>query len=197
MAPQKQPLRQAAGKSPHQYAAAGKTLMNPERLVARWQSEMSIKTRSSSVGKMRGFQMPTTRVIHSHEFGKIKAFYQENGYSQSLDPTDKILVAEDGGEICAALRLCHEHGYLVLRGMRVSPEFQRQGIGSQLLRFALEGIQNEVCFCIPHSHLRDFYAQIGFEQISPEKAPAYLASRLDRYRRKYGLDVILMRKPVG
>ena len=141
--------------------------------------------------------MLSMRVLQNYEFEKIKYFYQENDYSPVIDPTDIFLITEEEDEIRAALRLCRENGCLVLRGMRVSPKFYRMGIGSELLRFACEKIGNEVCYCIPHSYLRNFYGQISFEEISLGRAPNFLASRIQHYRREYCLDVILMRKPVS
>lgn len=132
------------------------------------------------------------RILANHEIEVVKSFYQESGYSQLLDPTDAFLIAEEGDEIRAALRLCLEDGTLVLRGMRVHPRFLREGIGSELLRFACEVIGDEVCYCISHRYLRGFYGQIGFREISSDSAPGFLASRLEQYQRDHRLDVILM-----
>lgn len=139
--------------------------------------------------------MVITRAIQINEFERIESFYRENEYQPAIEPSDMFLVAEHGDTIRAALRLSREQGCLVLRGMRVSPPFQGRGIGSLLLQFAREEIGDKVCYCIPYDHLRDFYAQIGFEQIAPDEAPEFLRERCERYRSEYGLDVLLMRKP--
>lgn len=138
--------------------------------------------------------MVITSTTRTNEFEKIESFYRENDYLQVIKPSDIFLVAKERDTIRAAIRLCREDGCLVLRGMRVSSRFQRRGIGSRLLHFAQGEIGNEVCYCIPYSQLRIFFAQIGFEKISPDEAPEFLRERYESYRSRHGLDVILMRR---
>lgn len=138
--------------------------------------------------------MALTRTLAPHEFHKIQTFYAENHYTQPLSTRDIFLVLEHDGEIIAALRVCRESGCIVLRGMRVSPAFQRQGSGSLLLDYFAEVTGNKTCYCIAHRYLRDFYRQVGFEGIKNEHAPAFLVSRLTSYRSELGLDVILLYK---
>lgn len=137
------------------------------------------------------------RMLETDEFPRITAYYKEAGYTPKLNPGDRFLVTEERGEIRAALRLCRETDCLVLRGMRVSPPYQRQGLGSRLLQFAAKAMDSRDCYCIPYAHLESFYAQIGFVRIDPEVAPAFLRSRFEHYRREDELDVILMRRPCG
>jgi predicted N-acetyltransferase YhbS len=141
--------------------------------------------------------MLITRAIEDNKFEKVKSFYKEAGFASTFEPSDIFLVAEEGEIIMAALRFCREYGCLVLRGMRVLPYFQRQGIGSKLLQFSKSAIGDDTCYCIPHSHLEEFYAQIGFERIEPDEAPRFLQDRLAMYLSELWLDVILMRKSVG
>ena len=128
------------------------------------------------------------------EFERVLKFYRANNYEPRVNPADIISVAESGGEICGIVRLCEEEGCLVLRGMRVRIDLQRRGIGSRLLRAAEPVIGERMCFCIPHRHLRSFYAQIGFQEIRSNEAPSFLQGRYNRYRVEHGLDVILMRR---
>ena len=113
--------------------------------------------------------MLITRIIEFGELERVKAFYEVSAYSQPLDPSDTILVAESGDDILAALRLCYEHGTIVLRDMRVHLEKLRRGIGSDLLRYAANVIGDEICYCIPHQYLTSFYAQIGFVEITIDR----------------------------
>jgi N-acetylglutamate synthase-like GNAT family acetyltransferase len=133
-------------------------------------------------------------MIEIGEIERVKAFYEVSAYSQPLDSSDSILVAETGDDILAALRLCHEHGTLVLRAMRVHPDKLRRGIGTDLLRYAANVIGNEICYCIPYKYLTSFYSQIGFVEIPVDRAPKFLGNRLKLYQRKLNLDVILMEK---
>lgn len=140
--------------------------------------------------------MLTMRAIPSNELSKVKSFYRETDYSGVIDLGDIILAAEEGGEMRAAMRLCHENGCLVLRGMRVVPNYQHRGIGSQLLQFAAGRIGEEDCYCIAHRYLRNFYGQVGFAEISLGEAARFLESRVEHYRQDYELDVILMRRAI-
>jgi N-acetylglutamate synthase-like GNAT family acetyltransferase len=136
----------------------------------------------------------TQRTAERGELERIASFYLENGYDSPLDDEDTFLVVEDGGHIVAALRLCHEQGVIVLRGMQVRQDCQRRGIGSTLLRYAASVLGENHCYCIPYSYLERFYEGVGFVRIDPLEAPAFLRERWSTYMGKLGLDVILMRR---
>jgi N-acetylglutamate synthase-like GNAT family acetyltransferase len=123
------------------------------------------------------------------------SFYRHNDYGPPVYSADVIVMAENEGVLCAAVRLCHEHGVLLLRGMRVCEGLRRQGIGTRLLQAVEPIVGDRQCFCIPHRYLRSFYGRIGFVQIEAREAPAFLGERCAEYRRKHGRDVIIMRRP--
>ena len=135
-----------------------------------------------------------TRMVRSGEIPRIQSFYQSCGYDSPLEATDVILLFEEDQEIKAAVRLCREEGVVVLRGMQVREDCQRQGIGSSLLEYTRSVLGGDLCFCIPYAYLEDFYGQIGFSRIDPSDAPAFLNERYRLYRSRIGLDVILMRR---
>jgi N-acetylglutamate synthase-like GNAT family acetyltransferase len=136
-------------------------------------------------------------VVHVREalaadLPRVIQFYSETEYTGSVSPNDRIIVAEDAGQIVGAYRLAREEGALILRGMRVASAWQRRGIGTRMLEY-LEALR-ERCFCIPYSYLVDFYAAAGFTSTSED--PASLRERLIEYRSR-GLDVCLMvREPL-
>ena len=136
------------------------------------------------------------RLIAPSEFPQVIRFYHETGYNGGLTENDRVLVAEHGGRIVGALRLCPEAGTLVLRGMRVLSPLQRQGIGSTLLAGAVAYMSEEDCYCLPHRHLKKFYGTIGFMQIDPTAAPKFLGKRWEKYRHM-GLDSIIMLRKSG
>lgn len=80
---------------------------------------------------------------------RLLAFYHGTGYAGGVDPADVVVLAEEEGRIIGALRLCQEQGALVLRGMRVQEEWQRQGVGTRLLQVANERIGTRTCYCLP------------------------------------------------
>ncbi len=144
---------------------------------------------------MRAKTAVIIRAASTEELGLVQAFYHANGYQPSLGPSDRILVALDCGELCGALRLCEEGGVLLLRGMRVSQPFQRQGIGSRLLRAAEELIGDRACFCIAHRHLESFYSRAGFHRAGGQQAPPFLRERCAGYMREHPVDVLILHRP--
>ncbi len=135
------------------------------------------------------------RKANPDETGQIAAFYHTHEYSHTAGAPDTIIVAEEDGVLYGVVRLCDEHKNLVLRGMRVVECMRRQGIGTRLLETAGAFIGERECFCIPHRHLESFYRQVGFVVIDECQAPAFLQTRIAKYRDELDLDVILMCKP--
>jgi N-acetylglutamate synthase-like GNAT family acetyltransferase len=139
--------------------------------------------------------MVTTREAWPEEFDLVVEFYRSTGYDAIISQKDAIVIAEDNEMLCGAVRLCTERGILVLRGVRVKEGYQRQGVGTQLLRALVPVIRGRECFCIPYRYLRSFLGQIGFVEVDPVAAPPFLAERHAEYRSEGGLDVIIMRRP--
>jgi len=139
--------------------------------------------------------MLNVRIASPDEYERITAFYRETAYRPPIHPTDVLVIAEDADGICGALRLCTEEGVIVLRGMRVAADRQRQGIGTRLLEGAGGAISDQECYCIPHRRLRAFYSQAGFAEIPLGECPSFLRDRWRQYTEEYALDVILMRRP--
>jgi N-acetylglutamate synthase-like GNAT family acetyltransferase len=124
----------------------------------------------------------TIRVGTTRDIGKAAALYRHLGYGGGIQATDRLVLAEARGRLVGLLRLALEQGTTVLRGMRVVPALQRRGVGTAILRAAAKELGAEACYGIAYVHLKSFYAQIGFREISPAEAPSFLADRLARYR---------------
>jgi len=124
---------------------------------------------------------------------EIAAFYKKEGYGGGLRKSDTVLESRDQGRLVGATRLSEEKGVLVLRGMYVEGESQRQGIGRRMLEAAGRVIGSRECWCIPHAHLKEFYSRIGFSECAPELAPRFLSERASGYE-KSGNRVIIMRR---
>jgi N-acetylglutamate synthase-like GNAT family acetyltransferase len=145
--------------------------------------------------------MPVTEDVTLREAGvedreRVRAFYVACGHSGLLDPADRVLIAEAGGQIVGAVRLCVEEGLQVLRTMRVRSDAQRRGIGRAILRRFVTMLADEECFCLPFAHLAGFYGEIGFEPVPPAALPPHLAARLAAYRQERPhVNVIAMRRP--
>jgi N-acetylglutamate synthase-like GNAT family acetyltransferase len=130
------------------------------------------------------------------EHPDIAALYERCGYSGGLSADDTILVALRTEALVGVVRLCSENQVAVLRGMQVLPDFQRQGIGRALLDESLCRVDDAACYCIPWSHLEQFYGSGGFERCESKNVPGFLAERFSLYA-KQGRDVILMRRVVS
>ena len=130
---------------------------------------------------------------HPEELARVAAFYEECGYDGSIAASDTILLARMAGQLVGAVRLCPEDGVTVLRGMEVRAEYQRRGIGSQLLRACVPLLDARPSFCLPYTHLVSFYGAVSFEVVQPSRLPPFLAARLASYLAE-GRDVLAMHR---
>ncbi len=139
--------------------------------------------------------MPTFSIHEASEaeHSDIAAFYECCGYQGGLRDNDTILLAVRAGSIIGVARLCSEHRVVVLRGMQVLPDFQRQGVGLGLLDKCLSRANDAICYCIPWANLEQFYGSAGFERCEPEDVPGFLSERFSGYLQE-GRDVILMQR---
>ncbi|KAF3889555.1 MULTISPECIES: GNAT family N-acetyltransferase [Nostocales] len=128
-----------------------------------------------------------------HDAENIKAFYNRCGYGGDLSEEALIFIAQWEERIVGAVRLCPNIKFFVLRGMQVLAPFQRQGVGTQLLQVCTEQLAERVCYCIPWQHLKSFYQQVGFQEVSPIEVPDLLRKRFSNYIFR-GMNVILMRR---
>ena len=124
---------------------------------------------------------------------KVRSFYTECGYGGGAEEKDVILMAMENDKIIGVVRLCTEFGSLTLRGMQISKDFQKRGIGKKLLESLNEIIGNDTCYCLPHDYLEKFYEHIGFRKIKNSSAPPDLQQRFDAYKKK-GYSLIIMKK---
>lgn len=131
---------------------------------------------------------------HTDELAEVNGFYASLGYQDGARRGDRLWLARRESQVLGAVRLCpHPEGYILLRGLYVAPEVQRQGLGSQLVRAALADVAGRVCYCLPFAPLEGFYKRLKFGRIRPEHAPQQVATRLRCYLDE-GLEVILMRR---
>ena len=132
------------------------------------------------------------RFARPDELDRVERFYRDTQYNGGVLSSDRIVLAEFRSKIAGAYRLAREHGVLVLRGMRVSPELQGRGFG-RLLLSVLSAIR-EPCYCVPHARLRSFYGRVGFSLVPHGQGPAFLQDRVHKYAGQE-LDVVLMFRP--
>jgi GNAT superfamily N-acetyltransferase len=145
-----------------------------------------------NIGNMAG-GVADVRLARREELARVREFLAAWAYRHQVTDEARVLVAESDGALVGLVRLEAEHGTTVLRGMRVDPAHQRRGIGTALLAEAVRQLGGTPCYCIPYTHLLDFYAQAGFAEVAPAAAPDFLRARVLDYRER-GLDVILMKR---
>jgi N-acetylglutamate synthase-like GNAT family acetyltransferase len=127
----------------------------------------------------------------------VDAFYSKND-SQGKARADDIffLALRKDSEIVGCVRFCVEENTPLLRTMMIDPNYRRQKIGLKLLNhFENYLVQNKIqnTFCIPYSHLENFYGQIGFNKVSDDQMPSFLFERINSYRLK-GKSFFCMRR---
>jgi len=127
----------------------------------------------------------------------INALYLDMRSASDLvayyDDDQIFIIAEHGNAIVGSVRLCVEEGYWILRTMRVHPDFQKQGIGMKMLHALEEYLRTHNCYCLPYTHLVNFYGAIGFETIEPGEAPVHLHERFKTYCDKQ-MQVVVMKR---
>jgi len=132
-------------------------------------------------------------VVPESGLAQVRAFYGQAGYGGGVSALDTVLAASAGDRVLGAVRLCEEHGVIVLRGMFVAADAQRQGIGLALLAACLPWLDRGESFCLPYDHLVGFYSAAGFEPVPAEMLPPFLHARLTSYLEK-GQRVLGMRR---
>jgi N-acetylglutamate synthase-like GNAT family acetyltransferase len=114
----------------------------------------------------------------------VDKFYRSQRSPMRSQAGDEIWVAEQAGEIVAALSLRAVAGGQWLTGLFVATALRRQGLAATLLDHALAQHPEAIwLFC--HPDLQSFYQRQGFEAGHP--LPAELAERLARYQRSKSL----------
>ena len=135
-----------------------------------------------------------SRVASCSDLQRVTEFYATLGHDVRPCADERVFIAEQSDRIVGAVRLCHvDEPCLILRTMRVSDSFQRQGVGTGLLSAAVGPLVQECC-CLPWEHLAAFYGRGGFVTIAPEQAPPRLRERYQAHRNQ-GHRVIVMKRP--
>jgi N-acetylglutamate synthase-like GNAT family acetyltransferase len=140
----------------------------------------------------RIFCLMIIRLAEKSEYAAVAEQYSTCNYRAELLPNDQIIIAIDK-QIVGAVRICMEHDVKVLRGMQVGKEFQRQGVGSQMLQYLSRQVDMAGCYCLTHKHLETFYGQIGFMEDTASTAPEFLLERLNEYLNKGYGEMIAMK----
>jgi len=121
----------------------------------------------------------------------LSEFYRQCGYGGKVQPEDRVFFAVDNNQIQGVVRLAQEKGACILRGMQVVRNQQQRGIGKRLLAILTQTLDGKECFCLPYTHLEQFYGQAGFITVADAELPGFLRERKQGYLHRE-MDVIAM-----
>lgn len=137
--------------------------------------------------------MALVRPATSEDIDAAHACYRRNDYTGTIQPADDVLVAEHDGGIVGVVRLAHEEGHQLLRGMFIDEAHRGHGLGTRMIQRLAERMSADACWLIAGPHLLRFYGQIGFRLTEDVEAPAHLQERVAHYRDTYGPQCLLRR----
>lgn len=124
---------------------------------------------------------------------ELNQFYCEQGYHSGWGSSERAFIATNNGEIIGSVKIEVNNGFSVLRGMYIAKDYQGDGVGTEFLKHIEPILNKTTSYCMPFSHLGKFYEQIGFQAVSPDSFPEYLAKRYHGYENK-GYRIIAMRR---
>jgi len=148
---------------------------------------------TQSIGNEMSDRPRLTSIAGVEEHTALNQLYLRLGYHAGIADDDVVYVARVDGDPVGLVRRARVCDVVMLRGMHIAPAYQRQGVGSRLLRAFAADLPPADCYCIPFAHLTRFYAQVGFAAIDESDAPECLREHVARYRAE-GHSVLLMRR---
>ena len=132
-------------------------------------------------------------LANSLEYKFISEFYSRFEEDIHVAENETVFVAHVEKEIVGVVRLVNESTYFVLRTLIVSPDFQKQGIGSALTRTLIAHVPTDMpIYCLPYPHVRIFYGHFGFKEISPEALPDVLKQRYYEYKKEFPVTAMML-----
>src|SRR6266702_6358102 len=112
-------------------------------------------------------------------------------------PDDELVVADDAGAPIGIGRLVPLGGDAVeLGGIFVEPAARRAGVAAAVVRALLERAGGRRVFCVPFSHLVDYYKRFGFVDCPVDAAvPAGIHAKLRFCQSRYPDTVVVLVMP--
>ena len=158
------------------------------------------------MGSLVDLEMETTKA--QSRFADVRSFYDICGYTGPVNPDDDMIIAFSKSEIVGVVRLVNEHNVPILRGMNIREDFQRQGIGSRMLKAfdrLIVAKKLQPVYLICGTHLESYYGQVLFKKVeSFQLIPAFLVERMKGYQvnvwpTNYNatkLHIVIRREPI-
>lgn len=113
---------------------------------------------------------------------QINTFYQQQGYHSDWSDTERAFVCMEGSIIVGCVKVETIHKAAILRGMYVDSQYQRQGIGTRLLKHIEPILNQRLSYCMPLAHVANYYKKIRFIEVAESEYPEFLTLRCEKYR---------------
>ena len=110
----------------------------------------------------------------------INEKYNEIGFALSNFDNEHIAIAEiDGIPVGLGRIIFMENEVTELGGIYVFEHYRNQGIARHIVTYLMSKIaKNKKVYCVPFSHLEDFYCQFGFVKVvSTDEIPQEIANK--------------------
>ncbi|WED21718.1 GNAT family N-acetyltransferase [Vibrio sp. JC009] len=127
--------------------------------------------------------MTKTRIekLDSIKLPLVQKLYKSHYPSGKAKSNELIYVSYTENQMSGLFRLRNIDKWRLFTGMLVIPQYRRQGIAHQLMRYYQEQVIAANDYCFAYQHLEKFYAQHSFQTISAEELPAQLRTLFERY----------------
>jgi len=127
---------------------------------------------------------------------QINTFYKSVGYHSDWSSTERAFCSLINNEVIGAVKVESRHGVSILRGMYLAEPIRNKGYGSKFIQFIEPILNKTTSFCMPFTHLEQFYAQVGFKKIQMQQLPLFLQKRFASYESD-GYKIIAMQRDVS
>ena len=127
---------------------------------------------------------------------QINTFYKAQGYHSDWSDTERAFICLTQGQVIGSVKVECINNVTILRGMYVSSQYQRQGIGKRLLKFIEPVLNEKIGYCMPLSHVAEYYKQIGFAEVELDSYPEFLKDRCKSYI-KSGYKIKTMKREIA
>ena len=138
------------------------------------------------------------RKLHASELTWANERYSEINFIQSSE-SDYIAIAEVNGVKAGLGRVSTvDDNNGELGGMYVLPEFRGRAVAGRIVEFLLLNCGHSSLYCIPFSHLENFYTQFGFLPADQTLAvPDAVADKFHWCQKTYDSPVTLLHRRTG
>ncbi|GAB4190295.1 MAG: GNAT family N-acetyltransferase [Simkaniaceae bacterium] len=136
------------------------------------------------------------RIANREDLDWINSKYYELQFSPSVYENEFIAIAEWENETIGVGRLiCLGNNSFELGGIYVADQFREQGVAKKIAFFLLQRVKEfHTVYCLPFSHLMDFYQKLGFELCrEDEEVPEEIRIRHKSCQDTYQHRVLLMK----